>query len=39
MGCVAVAVVIIGLLWLAIIFPWLWIVYAIIAALAYLNRD
>jgi hypothetical protein len=39
MAIVALLVVIIGLLWLALIFPWLWIVYAILFALAYLNRD
>lgn len=40
MAIIALLVIIIGLIWLAIIFPWLWIVYIIIIACAYLSsRD
>ena len=39
MAFIALLAIIIGFIWLAIIFPWLWIIYIIIGAFAYLNRE
>ena len=37
-GMIGLVVVAVGLIWLAVIFPWIWIVYLIFIGMALLDR-